>query len=666
MIPADFRISLTLILATCLANANGYASGPPFQQGPPYTINTANDSAQYYFDMGQAKPARTWIGRALAVSLQQAGTEPGRTYLLLGDLEEEEGYISLALDAYHKSRVLVTGTSKSMHARTLNGIANCLTAMGNYDSVLLHLDKSVKLDSSLRNQVMTHLAAARYWLSQNLHDRSLPHWQQAYDKATALKDAKLMALALGGMARIYFNQDTDMNVVLDYLRKTIALCDSARHANIIAQSYTRMANACMVMNKGKEAGLYLERAKRITDLSGNLPVHSYVLASLAILRLGDGDINGSVQFAEEAIRIKRRLGQLLQLKNDLLNISETYMFLKKFDQAREALREGTEISKGMGDVVYLEYFYRNASVLDSLTGNYGGAYSNLKRSVFYKDSAQSLKRFRAVEEVREQYEAEQKEKTIAEKEVVIQRQKYQQAVIAGVSVIAVLVLVVILIMLRNRHKIRLQLEKQQQNHLRMQTIVHTQEEVQQSIARDIHDGLVQVLGAAKMSLEAVDTNSDKSLMVNRIREASRIMDEACAEARNISHQILPYSLMKEGLVPALEELLRKSLVAYEFRSPPELKRLEGDLEINVYRIAQELVNNIIKHAEAYHVSVDLVRSNGSLVLSFRDDGKGFDQEVQKQGAGFTNIMTRAELIGGRALIESNPGKGTFVQLTVPI
>jgi two-component system, NarL family, sensor kinase len=660
MIFSGFRTVLVLlIITTSPVNACGDALPPQEADA----TNSACDSAQYYFDKGQAGATRAWIARALASSSGGPQAETGRAYLVLGDLEEEEGYIALALGAYRKSRTIVAGP---LRARTLKGIANCLTAMGSYDSVLWYLGESLKLDPSPKNQVMIHLATAQYWLSQNLHDKSLPHWQQAYDKASDLKDRKLMALGLGGMARIYFNQDTDMNVVLDYLRRVIALCDSSRHANIIAQSYGRMANACMVMGKGKEAARYLERAKKITDLSGNLPVRSYVLASLAILRAGDGDINGSVQFAEEAILIKRKLGQRRQLQNDLLNISETYALLKKYDKAREALTEGTAISRALGDVAYLQYFYERASLLDSLTGNYRGAYSNLKRSIFYQDSAQSLKRFKAVEEVREQYEAGQKEKTIAEKEVVIQRQKYQQAVIAGVSVVTVLVLVVILIVLRNRHRVRLQREKQQQDRVRLQTIVHTQEEVQQSIARDIHDGLVQVLGAAKMSLEAVDLNSDRSLMVSRIKEASRIMDEACAEARNISHQILPYSLMKDGLVPALEELLRKSLVQYEFKAQAELKRLKGDLEINLYRIAQELVNNIVKHAEASFVVVDLARHNGSLMLSFRDNGKGFDQTSQQQGAGFINIMTRAELVGGKALIESNPGKGTLVQLTIPL
>jgi two-component system NarL family sensor kinase len=162
----------------------------------------------------------------------------------------------------------------------------------------------------------------------------------------------------------------------------------------------------------------------------------------------------------------------------------------------------------------------------------------------------------------------------------------------------------------------------------------------------------------------VSGDSEKRVLVNRIREASKIMDEACAEARNISHQILPYSLMKDGLKPALEELLRKSLISYEFSAPPEHGRLAGDLEINIFRIAQELVNNIVKHAEAHHVVVHFSHQNNVIKLSFRDDGKGFGNETSQYGVGLTNIYTRAELIGGTVEIQSNPGRGTFVQLTI--
>jgi two-component system, NarL family, sensor kinase len=531
---------------------------------------------------------------------------------------------------------------------------------------LYYTDQSKMLDSSLDTKAANDLVLARYWQSQNVYDVSLVHWQRAYDNAEFTGNNRQMAEAYSGMASAYFSQDPEMKKVMEYLRKSNARCDSSKHANILARNHARMANACMVLGRTADAEAYLNRAKKIVDISGNLPVKSYILASFAILKAEQGNIAEAVQFAEEPIRIKRELGQLRQLQNDLLNISEWYLSLEQYDKSRLTLTEGIQASRALGDVVYLQYFYDRFSLLDSLSGNYRAAYANLKRSMFYKDSAQSLKRFAAVEEIREKYAAEQNEKIIAEKEIVIQGQRYQQAIITSASVIAVLVMIVFLIVIRNRHRLRLQLEKQRQSHMRLQTIVHTQEEVQQSIARDIHDGLVQVLGAAKMSLQSVDHNSDRIALMNRILEASHIMDDAVEEARNISHQVLPYSLMKDGLGPALRELLRKSLVNCDSKIPDEMQRLHKDVEINIYRIAQELVNNITKHAEAEHVSVELTIQQHLLTLAFRDDGRGFDVTCRKEGAGLTNIFTRMELLGGQAEIKSIPGEGTFVKLQVPI
>jgi signal transduction histidine kinase len=123
--------------------------------------------------------------------------------------------------------------------------------------------------------------------------------------------------------------------------------------------------------------------------------------------------------------------------------------------------------------------------------------------------------------------------------------------------------------------------------------------------------------------------------------------------------------MKDGLGPALHELLDKSLNNCDLRIPSETRRLDNDLEINVYRIAQELVNNIVKHAEADHVSAELLMKDRHLTFTMRDNGRGFDPSFNKEGVGLTNIYTRTELIGGEVMIRSKPGEGTFVQLKVP-
>lgn len=652
-----FLFAVILLAVPGTISANTFAFQQPTAQ--------ANDSILYFSENGQVEKARKWIG--LSLNSVASPKEKALTYLMQGDLEDSEGYFLTALEAYRKCISHATKASdKTIEASAMRGIANVYTGLALYDSVLLYVSKSLALDSSGGNRIMNDLVSARYWQVRNQHDKSLPFYQQANDKARELKLNKYRALALAGMSSIYFYQEPDMKKTLQLLYESIALCDSVKQANLLARNYGRIANAYMVLENGKEAERYLNRAKRITDISGNLPVRGYILSSLSIFKAGEGDIQGAVQYAEEPIRIKRALGQLRQLQNDLLNLSELYMELKNYKKAAESIREGLQTSTSLKDVVYMQYFYERSSKLDSLTGNFPRAYSNLKKAMAYKDRVIELQRVTAVEELREKYETEQREKTIAEKELVIQQQKYQQFMILGAAALALLVLLVLIIVIRTRHRIRLALETRKHDQLRLQTIVHTQEEVQQSIARDIHDGLVQVLGAAKVSLEAIQGQGDKNSILDQVKNASRIMDEACLEARSISHQLLPYSLLKDGLPSALDELFRKSLQHYSFKKNGEPGKVNSDTAINIYRIAQEAVNNILKHAEANEVHVELSFGPENLLFMIHDNGKGFIPTASGSGAGLMNMHTRAEMIQGALQIQSQHGKGTHIQLSVPL
>jgi two-component system NarL family sensor kinase len=652
-----FLFAVILLAGSGATSANTFA----FQQ----SIAQENDSILYFVENGQIEKARRLIG----FSLNSVGSpkEKAQSYLMQGDLEDSEGYSLTALEAYRNCILQATKASdKATMASAMRGIANVYTGLALYDSVLLYVSKSLALDSSGLNRIMNDLVSARYWLTRNQHDKSLTFFQQANDKARDLKLNKYRAQALAGMSSIYFYQEPDMKKTLQLLHESVGLCDSIKQANLLARNYGRIANAYMVLDNGKEAERYLNRAKHITDISGNLPVRGYILSSLSIFKAGEGDIKGAIQYAEEPIRIKRTLGQLRQLQNDLLNLSELHMELKDYKKAAESIREGLRTSTSLKDVVYLHYFYERSSKLDSLTGNFPRAYSNLKKAMAYKDSVIELQRVTAVEELREKYETEQREKTIAEKELVIQQQKYQQFMIIGAAALVLLVLIVLIVVIRTRHKMRLALETRKHDQLRLQTIVHTQEEVQQSIARDIHDGLVQVLGAAKVSLEAIQGQGDKNSILDRVKNASRIMDEACLEARSISHQLLPYSLLKDGLPAALDELFRKSLPHYSFEKNGEPLKMNSDTAINIYRIAQEAVNNILKHAEANDVNVELSFVSQNLFFVIHDNGKGFIPIASGSGAGLMNMHTRAEMIQGTLRIESQHEKGTRIQLTVPL
>ena len=570
-----------------------------------------------------------------------ATAQSKENHVVAGNAKEEEGYLHIALKEYREGLPLPAA---------MDGVASINTGLGKYDSVLFFLGRSRTLDSSSTNLIKNYQVEARYWQTQNEYDQALSFLQRALDLAVKANDVRSRAIILSSMGSIYFSHEPDMNVARSFYEKSIALCDSSVHANILAQNYTRLANTYMVTGDDAKAKTYLDRAKSIVDISGNLPLRAYVLSSMAIILYNEGRYSECITFMQEPIRIKRELGQIRQLQNDLLNISETYLMVKDYDNAQKSLDEGMSISRSLRDIVYLKYFYERASALDSARGNYKGAHANLRLAMKYKDSAFSAERLRDVKDIQQKYEAEQKEKIIAEKEAAL-------VLTLGSSIITVLLLLMVLIIVRARNR-------RQQSQLRLQTIVKTQEEVQQRIARDLHDGLVQVLGAAKMTLQSVGPTTEKDVVQKHIQNASMILDEAVNETRAISHQVLPYSLLKNGLVSALEDLFARSLSSFEFKHGDI--HVSEEISINVYRIVQEMVNNVQKHAPSAHVTVELENAVNELRLYFSDNGPGFDNSTHSQGAGLTNIDTRARLMRGSSLVTAIAGKGTTIEIAIPL
>lgn len=631
-------------------------------QGQP-TWHAGHDSASYYLMRGKLKYAE----RLATQNLERAKTpsEKARSYLLIGSILEERGYIHPAREAFLKCKtVVLPGGQNHIFTTAINAIASIETTMGRYDSISYFLNWSRKLDTTTQNLIQTQIVEGKYLQTQNQYDEALTIFQQALDKALLLNDRKNIAIILSNIGSIHFSHNPDIKLAIDFYQRSVTYCDSLLHASILARNYCRIANAYMVKPDLIAAESYLKRARKISDLSDNLAIRAYILSSWTILLAEQGHILEAAEFSAHPIRIKRELGQFRQLQSDLLNTSEMYMMVKEYGKAKKMLDEGTAISHSLHDIVFLKYFYNRHAMLDTLTGNYKAAYFDLKRSMAYEDSTFSLEHLRAVNEVKEKYEAEQKEKVIAEKELEIEQQKYQQALLIGASGAAVLILMFILIVVRNTNKIKLQRLKEHQHLLRLKTIVETQEAVQQRVARDLHDGLVQVLGAAKMSLQSAGPQSDNATLQKYIRTASDIMDEAVTEARSISHQILPYSLLKGGLIEALEELFERSLKSYQFNKSATDLPIQESEAINIYRIVQELVNNVQKHSDATDVIIHFVVTTTAIRLVFKDNGKGFNLSAKSSGAGISNLMTRAELMKGTLVFRSDK-TGTHVELTIP-
>ena len=215
--------------------------------------------------------------------------------------------------------------------------------------------------------------------------------------------------------------------------------------------------------------------------------------------------------------------------------------------------------------------------------------------------------------------------------------------------------------------------KQQLNKQKLvaQAVVDAQEKERSIIGKELHDNVNQILSTAKLYLEVA--KSDDKERDNLIDMSTKSISDAINEIRAISRSLVPSSIGDLGLVESIQDLVdsikftRKLHVEFYHHDLID-DFLHEPLKLMLFRIAQEQVNNVIKHSGAKNMVIELSADNESVNISISDDGKGFDQEMVKQnkGLGLFNISSRAELFNGKVDIVTAPGKGCTLNIHVPI
>ena len=267
------------------------------------------------------------------------------------------------------------------------------------------------------------------------------------------------------------------------------------------------------------------------------------------------------------------------------------------------------------------------------------------------------------------YETAEKEKQNAEllrdnqiKELNLTQKNNQLLMLSAVLVLGALGALLFM----NRQKLRRQQqlhdEIQHQQKLRLKAIIESQETERKRIAAELHDGLGQSLAAVRMRLSKEHTSE----------ETVEMLDKSCVELREISHNMMPSNLMRSGLTVALKEMAgrinRTGQLKVTVDGEEDLPSLEVNAEVHLFRIVQELLNNIIKYAEATSSSVQLMADGKHYTLMIEDNGRGFDKSsLQKSsGNGWYNIQSRLSMLNGSVEIDTAPGRGTVVTIEVPI
>lgn len=213
-------------------------------------------------------------------------------------------------------------------------------------------------------------------------------------------------------------------------------------------------------------------------------------------------------------------------------------------------------------------------------------------------------------------------------------------------------------------------QKEDELRLALRRAVDYQEEERKRISRELHDEIGQALTSILIRLKSLQDVTDLDVIADRINGIRYLASQTIEEMRRLSMDLRPAALDNLGIIPALRWYIGQSMeqneIEIQFIAPERMERLPPEVEIVLYRVAQEGLNNAIRHSQAKRIEVKLDHTPRFVWLSISDNGQGFDATALHRGLGLVGARERVELLKGQCRIETQRGDGTRLWIEIPL
>lgn len=537
----------------------------------------------------------------------------GASYSKLGIVYTDQGYFKKALELQLMALdYFLQAADKNAEAQTYNNICQIYNYLNNFEMAVLYADKCLRIYDEI----------------------DFP-----YGKATAIanKGINFEKQNILDSAIYYHELSRALFVTLGY-NVEIANCENA-----LGVIYRKQGDA-------KQGLEHYKKAYDYAVLENDLPSISQYAANMAAVQIDLGML-------EEAFK--------------------NYEMALKYADENDVQRVQRQCYDGFSNYYEKKGDFKKAL---SFRKQYEAIHEKITSEETQKAMAQADAMFQnsvnqqiiAEQEIALSKELETKalaEKHKLQKEAELRKTQLWFSVSIGLAIIFVIILIAYY------NKKRLEREKVFAENLALeqekglQLILSGQEEERQRIARDLHDGIVQDLTVLKINLSQLENRTLQEMQLELPLIVEKI-DKASKEVRSISHQMMPLALKELGLSAALKDVMNKVLkpnqILYEFEEVGLEERIPQMIEISLFRIAQELLNNIVKHSKASSVSVLLSKRNNFITMIFEDNGKGFNAIKKSDGIGMTSLTSRVKMVQGEIKFETEEGSGTIAIVKIPL
>lgn len=625
--------------ALALADSIGYAEGQSdsySRLGVLAKNSGVYDRAEsYYLQALEARKAAGDGGR-----IAQACNNLGNLYKLMGRYDQARRYYAEGLDW------LSASPAGDEHAKLRNALGMIYARLGQYEEATRQLQQSLDIRSKLGDQAGQ---AATLFNWGNLY-QELYNYPKAEECYIQCLSAYRQLGDQQGQAKCYLQLANNAFLQGDY--------PSA------SDWYGQALGLEGALNEHERAVLYRNRASVQAELHQFRQAREGLLSSLQTFQ--------QLENPPEAAAI-------------LLEIGNTYFMQGQFDEAIEQYQKSlVQLDTLTAPRLKAQLLYHlsqaYAQKQDAGQASYYESQFNQAKNSLSEEANEALNFQLSLEENR------RKQEVALHLNQLRQRERTITLTIAGLVILWLSLMVALLYAHNNRKKRRIaeqneQIALQEVEEVltdkeldRAYAFIEGQDDERKRIARDLHDRLGSMLSMVKLNFAAVDTKMEEIQTENRqqYEKANTLLDEACEEVRRISHNLQSGIIAKFGLQAQLEAMAEDyndtRQLQVELSTHGLKNRMDNTLEVRIYRIIQELANNVVKHARASKLTIQVNRFEDVANVMVEDNGIGFDPEQVKEkgGMGLQNVASRVHGLDGALTIDSAPGRGATIMIDIPI
>ncbi len=552
-------------------------------------------------------------------------------------------------------------TDKLSTAKTDEAISLCYVAI----KMAARQKDSISIAQLQSNQ-------GRAWYFKGSYDSAAKLYFSAIQLLERFNEPKKLGYAYNDIAKLY-RKTKDLKRAHEKYEQAFHLFEKIKDSTGISTILNEWGVVFEYEENYAEAIKKYQASLSICNARNDQIGISYALSNIAGVYTIQKKYNEAEKNLLQALTIREQLKDSFSLSLTYADLGAVYKNQGAFDKANASYYASNAIASVIHFPELQSSNYNELSDLSKKQGNFEQAYNYQQQHLAIKDSIFKLESSQQIEELSTRYETEKKEQQIKIQQFDIERKN----IFLWLAVVLIATVILISYLLYNRYRLkqqaRLQYEILQQQELSTKAVIAAEENERKRIAGDLHDGVGQMMSAAKMNLSAIEDEIPFSSNSQRqaYEKVMALVDESCKEVRNVSHNMMPNALLKSGLASAVREFIDKidsRVIKVDLYTEGLHEHIDSNVEIVLYRVIQECVNNVIKHSGGDHLDISLIKDADGISATIEDNGKGFDTRDRSKfdGIGLKNIQARIEFLKGTVDFNSSANNGTLVAIHVPM